>query len=184
MWWLKNKSRIWVLMFFFFFGLNSVNAQREIQQGEKAPLKDRMYFGGNLGLSFGTITFIDISPLAGVMLTNTLSGGVGGTFQYFNDSRFPEADNTIYGGRVFLRNNIFQNFFLHTEYESLNLDLYNPIFDRFERDWVPGFFIGGGYFTPFGRRGGVNFTMLYNVLYDNQRSPYNSPFVIRFGVFL
>jgi len=184
MWWSKNKPIFVVFLFFLFFGIGNLHAQREIQQGEKAPFKDRVYFGGNLGVAFGTITFVDVSPLAGVMLTNTLSGGLGGTFQYFNDTRFPEGENTIYGGRVFLRNNIFQSFFIHAEYESLNLDLYNPRFDRFERDWVPGFFLGGGYFTPFGGRGGANFTFLYNFLYDPIRSPYNQPYVLRVGFFL
>jgi hypothetical protein len=180
----KNNLVFLAAVCFFFSGTSTILAQRDIQQGEKTPFMDRLYFGGNLGLSFGTITFVDISPLAGVMLTNTLSGGIGSTFQYFNDSRFPEGDNTIYGGRVFLRKNIFQSFFLHSEYEGLNLDLYNPVFDRFQRDWVPGLFLGGGYFTPFGKRGGVNFTLLYNFLYDPLRSPYNQPYVIRMGFFL
>jgi hypothetical protein len=184
MWWSKNRAVFFAGVFFFLLVTGPTFAQREIQKGEKSPFKDRVYFGGNLGLSFGTITFVDISPLAGVMLTNTLSGGLGGTFQYFNDSRFPEGDNIIYGGRGFLRNNVFQNFFLHSEFESLNLDLYNARLDRFERELVPGLFLGGGYFTPFGNRGGANFTILYNFLYDPLRSPYNQPYVIRLGFFL
>lgn len=159
-------------------------AQRELPQQEKVPLRDRMFFGGNLAMQFGTITFIDISPLAGAMITNKLSGGVGLTYQYFRDSRFIGGENNIYGGRLFGRYNVLPSVFLHSEYESLNLDLYNPISDTFQRAWVPGLFLGGGYFAPFGNRGGANFTFLYNLLFDNQRSPYNQPYVIRVGFML
>jgi hypothetical protein len=183
MWWLKNK-----LVYFFLLGLflltTSVFAQRMIDEGGSPPLKERLFYGGNLGMSFGTITFIDVSPLVGVMVTNRLSGGVGATYQYFNDRRFIGGNSSLYGGRIFSRYNVFPNVFAHAEYENLNFDLYNPNSDRFERSWVPGFLIGGGYFTPFGQRGGANFTFLYNLLYDVRRSPYNEPFVIRFGFVL
>jgi hypothetical protein len=159
-------------------------AQRYINEGERPPLKDRMFFGGNFAMSFGTITFIDVSPLAGAMITNRFSSGVGMTYQYFNDTRFIGGNNSLYGGRVFSRYNIFPNVFAHAEYESLNLDIYNRITDRFERGWVPGLLVGGGYFAPFGDRGGANITLLYNLLHDNFRSPYNQPFIIRFGFML
>ncbi|WP_291789288.1 hypothetical protein [Cecembia sp.] len=183
MWWWKNK------LFYFFLGsallfTSLSSAQRMIDEGNRPPLKDRIYYGGNFGMSFGTITFIDVSPLVGAMVTNRLSGGVGGTYQYFNDRRFIGGNSSLYGGRLFSRYNVFPNVFAHAEYENLNFDLYNPRSDRFERAWVPGLLIGGGYFTPFGERGGANFTFLYNFLYDVRRSPYNEPFVIRFGFVL
>ena len=40
-------------------------------------LADRIFYGGNLGLQFGTITFIDASPLIGYRLTDKLSLGTG-----------------------------------------------------------------------------------------------------------
>jgi hypothetical protein len=179
MWLLKNK--VWLVLFFAIASVFSVQAQREIEEGNKPPLKDRMFFGGNFALSLGTITFIDVSPLAGVMITNRLSGGLGTTYQYFNDRRFIGGNNSLYGGRVFSRYNVFPNIFAHAEYENLNLDVYNRRTEDFQREWVPGFLIGGGYFSPFGNRGGANITLLYNLLYDNVRSPYNQPYVIRVG---
>lgn len=181
LWW-KNKYLL-VLIFALFSAL-PLHAQREIDEEMRPPLKDRLFFGGNFAMSFGTITFIDVSPLVGTMITNRLSSGVGLTYQYFKDNRFVGANNSLYGGRVFSRYNIFPNIFAHGEFENLNLDLYNPRSEQFQREWVPGLLLGGGYFTPFGTRGGANITLLYNFLYDNLRSPYNQPYVIRVGFML
>ncbi len=183
---LKNRLVFKCLIIGFLSIINLTDAlgQREIDEESKPPLKDRMYFGGNFAMQFGTITFIDISPLAGAMITNKLSGGVGVSYQYFNDKRFSGGNSSLYGGRTFMRYNIFPNIFGHTEFEMLNFDLYNRNLDEFRREWVPSLFLGAGYFAPFGNRGGANFMILYNLLYDNRRSPYNEPYVIRVGFVL
>ncbi|WP_194776511.1 hypothetical protein [Pararhodonellum marinum] len=163
------------------------HAQIEYDPEQKAPLLDRMYFGGNFSLQFGDVTFIDISPLAGLMVTPRFSTGLGVTYQYLN-FRFFNQSNNIYGGRVFTRYNVFNNIFLHGEYESLNtvFTRVDPATNEtaFVREWVPGLFLGGGYFVPFGRRGGANVTLLYNILHDNVRSPYFEPLIIRVGFVL
>lgn len=179
--WLKSSFFVGVL---FLCLSNATFGQRVIDEESRPPLKDRLYYGGNFAMSFGTITYIDVSPLVGAMITNKLSGGVGATYQYFNDRRFIGGNSSLYGGRVFGRYNVFPNFFGHVEFESLNFDLFNQNTDKFERSWVPGFFLGAGYFAPFGNRGGANFTFLYNLIHDNRRSPYNEPYVIRVGFVL
>lgn len=180
---LKSKS---ILLFFIAFGLFQMAsfAQREIYEGDSIPFKDRLYYGGNFGMQFGTVTLIDFSPLVGVMINPKFSSGVGITYQYFNDRRYIGGETSSYGGRLFSRYNIFPNIFLHAEYESINFDNYNLISDQFERIWSKALFLGGGYFAPFGSRGGANFTFLYNVLHDNLRSPYGEPYVIRVGFVL
>jgi hypothetical protein len=182
-WW-SSKFFFLVVVGVLCFGIQDAIAQREIPEEGKIPLKDRMFFGGNFAVQFGTITFVDISPLAGAMITNKFSAGAGITYQYFRDSRFIGGENNIYGGRLFARYNVLPSVFLHGEYENLNLDLFNPISETFQRAWVPGLFLGGGYFAPFGGRGGANITFLYNLMFDNQRSPYNQPYVIRVGFML
>ncbi|UJP65246.1 hypothetical protein [Mongoliitalea daihaiensis] len=179
MWWWKNRL---LLAFIAILFTQASFAQRVIEPEERPSLKDRMYVGGNFGMSFGTITFIDLSPLAGVMITDKLSSGLGATYQYFNDSRFIGGSNSLFGGRVFSRFNIFPNVFLHAEYETLNFEVFNFSSDSFRREWVDALLVGGGYFMPFGNRGGVNFTFLYNLNFDIRRSPYNEPYVIRVGL--
>lgn len=182
----KNKLRLTRLAFLLTFTIclvtEGVFAQREIYPEDKPPLKDRMYFGGNFSLQFGSVTYIDISPLAGVMVTDRFSTGLGATYQYL---KFHRNSSNVYGGRVFGRYNITQNIFAHSEVESLNtayeIPGATPDLDRLGRDWVTGVLVGGGYFTPFGNRGGANITLLYNLTYDNRKSPYNEPYVIRVG---
>ncbi|WP_296699765.1 hypothetical protein [Algoriphagus sp.] len=178
---LKNKI---LLLFAFAFILHfTANAQRNIYS-DSLSLKDRLYFGGNFGMQFGTVTLLDFSPLVGVMITPKFSSGLGITYQYFNDRRYIGGETSSYGGRIFSRYNVLPNIFTHAEYERINFDNYNILTDRFERIWVNSLFLGGGYFAPFGPRGGANFTFLYNVLHDNLRSPYGEPYVIRVGFVL
>jgi hypothetical protein len=178
----KNRLRFLALLGLFFVS-SQCFAQREIY-GDTTSLKDRLYFGGNFGLQFGTLTLIDVSPLVGVMITPRLSGGVGGTIQYYDDRRFRGAESTSYGGRVFGRYNILPNIFTHVEYESINWERYDDRVLNFRRTWNNALFVGGGYFAPFGSRGGANFTFLYNLLHDNLNSYYAEPYVIRVGFVL
>lgn len=182
---LLSKNKLLTLTFLLFFGLFfQAQAQREIYS-DSVSFKDRLYYGGNFGMQFGTVTLLDISPLVGVMITNRYSAGVGVTYQYFNDRRFFGNEFSSYGGRVFNRFNVLPNIFIHGEFESLNFENYNTQSERFERIWSNALFLGGGYFAPFGGgRGGANFTFLYNVLHDNLRSPYGEPYVIRVGFVL
>ena len=177
------KNKILLLFVFTFFLHLTANAQRQIYS-DSVAFKDRLYFGGNFGMQFGTVSLIDISPLVGVMITPRLSSGIGATYQYFNDKRYIGGETSSYGGRLFTRYNVLPNIFTHAEYESINFDNYNLFTDQFERIWANSLFLGGGYFAPFGPRGGANFTFLYNVLHDNLRSPYAEPYVIRVGFVL
>ncbi|MGM0944858.1 MAG: hypothetical protein ACQEW9_06710 [Bacteroidota bacterium] len=179
---LSSRNRFLLLFgLFFFTTLLASHAQREIY-ADSIPFKDRLYYGGNFGMQFGTITLVDVSPLVGVMITERYSAGVGITYQYFNDRRFVGGSSSTYGGRIFNRFNVLPNIFIHGELETINFDYFNRAENRFQRIWSNALFLGGGYFAPFGGgRGGANFTFLYNILHDNLRSPYGEPYVIRVG---
>lgn len=182
------------------FGLwQGVNAQVYYEEKEKeqeqdtvqtSDFKERTYFGGNFSFMLGNqFTYIDVSPLAGYMITSDFSIGLGATYSYLSREYIlvPSGDRlkvkgSVYGGRTFLRHNIFDNYFIHTEFETLNLrTVQGENNDRIGREWVPGLFIGGGIFQPVFARGGFNLTILYNLIYESQNSPYNSPWVIRGG---
>lgn len=179
------KKYLFILALIIPVFVNNAWAQREINP-EDNKFMDRVYFGGNFNLQFGNVTFIDVSPLVGYMVTDKFSTGVGVTYQYLN-YKFLDYQSNIYGGRVFGRHNIGQQFFALTEIESLNVE-FPKLFPTGERvwvrEWVPGVFVGGGIFQPFGRRGGVNLSALYNLTYERGKSPYANPWVIRAGISL
>ncbi len=170
------------------FAPHTARAQKSFDP-ETATVWDRLYFGGNFGLSFGNITYVDVSPLVGYMINQDLSAGFGVTYQYFKrkaSNPVFDYETNVYGGRLFARHNIGSQFFAYTEYESLSLEFYRQVDGqtRLTREWVPGLLIGGGMFLPLGKRSGVNIMALYNVLYDNAKSPYPQPYVIRVGLTL
>jgi len=166
-------------------------AQREFDPEGEPKFTDRLYFGGNFNLQFGDFTIINISPLVGYMVTNRFSVGPGITYQYLKGEaidlftgRIFSYDTNVYGGRLFARYNITQQFYAYSEYESLRVEFPNENGTGLEKDWIPGYFIGGGVFQPVGGRAGLGLSVLLNLLHDNRKSPYNSQWVIRAGITL
>ena len=155
-------------------------ASAKAQSDEQDDFWDRTYFGGSFSLQFGTYTFIDISPLMGYRFTDRFSSGLGATYRYIKDNNF-RIESNIYGGRIFSRYLITENILAHGEYETLNWQFYDPNVDAIIRDWVPGLLIGGGFQQHIGERSGFQILILYNLIYDSLRSPYNEPYVIRVG---
>ena len=160
-------------------------------------LRERLFFGGNFGLQFGSTTSVLISPIAGYRITPRLSGGVGIRYEYFRYN-YPGSvpfDTHIYGGSLFTRYTVIKSIseaigfgsfhsglFLHAEYEMLSLE--NQYFDltgstmdgRFNLHTV---LVGGGVYMPIGSRSGFLISVLWN-LNESYNSIYANP-VIRFG---
>ena len=176
------------------FGLVSIgSAQIYFEEETDSPsFKDRLYLGGNFSFNVGNrFTFIEVSPLVGYMLNQNVSVGLGINYLYysrkltnaFNGNEL-KVSSRVYGGRIFARHNILENYFVHAEFENVNTNVIS--FEKngrsgINREWVPGLFIGGGIFQPVFGRGGVNFTILYNLLHQELKSPYNSAWIIRAG---
>jgi len=150
----------------------------------KSDILNRIYVGGYLGLSFGSVTYISVSPLIGYRWTKNLTAGVGFTYQYYQDNYYNYSSNT-YGGLVFVRYNVYKGLFLETDIEANNLEAYtydptNALGYTLARKWIPSWLVGGGY-SGGGSRGGFYISVLYDVLQD-PNSPYYGIPVIRAGV--
>ncbi len=167
-------------------------SQIELDPGDDKPaFKDRIYYGGGFSATFGSITSVYLSPAVGYMITKGLSGGVGITYQYYQDNRYtPSYDDHAYGYRLFLRQNLYfipkLPLFAYGEFENLNFEtaVYNPNTQEYylDRNWYPRTMLGLGLFAPFGRRGGFFFAVLYDVMHSGSTSAYSSPWVYRLGV--
>ena len=172
----------WVLVFMCSVaGFAQTDSTDTYQQEPSGPsFFERITVGGNFGLQFGTVTFIDVSPTFGYRFTDRFTAGPGITYRYLKYRGFEPS--SLYGGRLFARQRIGQQFFVQSEYESLNTEYYTGDPGRpFTRTWVPGFFVGGGLFQPIGRRAAIIVAALYNLTYDATRSPYNSPWNFNIG---
>ncbi len=180
-----NKNNLYLTGILLIISIVSL-AQNTDQNDNKAG---SFFVGGNLGLQFGTVTLIDVSPMAGYYFTDNWSMGIGATYKYYRytllDSKFV---STYYGGRAFTRYQLKSNsidllnhLFLHGEYELLNFR-FEPEGqgNEYENTKVESYFIGGGYNAPLSRKVNAHILLLYN-LNDTADSPYDNP-VIRVGV--
>jgi len=164
------------------------------QETEEMTLRDRIYFGGDFSLMFGTVTFIEVSPIVGYRFTPRFSSGIGATYQYYREKTFINTveKSHIYGGRIFSRYiflkdlNEFIPVGLHAgllgycEYEFLNLESFFSPLHESGRFWLHSFYLGGGLELPVGRRSRMNLLVLFN-LNDTGESPYSNP-VVRIGI--
>ena len=136
------------------------------------PFKERLFFGGNFGLQFGTITDIQISPVVGYWVLPRIAVALGPTYRFY---KYQLDKTSIYGGKAYLQFVVIQDIkniipvgahtgiFLHVEDELLSLQAsfwkypYNPR-GRFYLNTV---LAGAGISQQIGRRSSLNFMILW-----------------------
>jgi len=154
------------------------------QQTSKQSFKDKLYTGGNLGLTFGKYTNIIVSPMVGARLNERVNAGLGIEYQYTKDNTIdPAFTYNQYGGRLFAQYNVIPQLFAHVELAGMSMERYNLSREK-ERNFVPFLFVGGGYRQRISERSFVSFRVLFDVLQD-QNSPYKAwdpVYSIGFGV--
>lgn len=118
--------------------------------------------GGNLGLSFGTYTYVEISPTVGYwIIPEKLQIGVSTKFIYQSEIyQGNKYKSFIYGGGVFADYVIWRGLFAHGEFELINKDSYFSS----NRVNVPSLLLGGGYMQPIGDLGHFYIAALFDVL--------------------
>jgi outer membrane protein assembly factor BamA len=145
---------------------------------------DRWWGGGGIGLGFGgDVDYVSVEPVIGYRATERLSVGGRLVLSYRHDDRFAESYSaTDYGAAVFTRYSITKHVFAQAEYEYLSYE-YQLFAGGTDRDEYGSLFGGAGLSQPIGRRSSLFILGLYNFSYDDdERSPYNEPWVLRVGV--
>lgn len=182
------KAKKYIVITTFLVLLVSVSfAQSDTEINKRTSFRDRLYTGGGLGAGFGTVTWVQLAPIVGYMITNEFSAGVGVQYRYSSYKQVtPKISTNDYGVNLFARYNIKAPFFAQIEYEYLNHELINAIDLSTIRRGNTAFLAGGGMSQPLGGKAFLNITALYNLLYrpGDLFSPYSSPWVIRAGISL
>ncbi len=147
---------------------------------------DRLVLGGNLGLMFGTVTSVDISPIAGYQFNKFLQAGIGLTYQYYKETYstingdYSYSFNT-FGGNVYGRFSPIRQLFVHAELGALNYNInYYKNNTPADRQWVPYPLAGVGANLPLGDRAAFTLLVLWD-LYEKDYSLYSNP-IVRIGV--
>ena len=142
-----------------------------------------VWFGGGVGLSFGTVDYVEVQPVVGMTFTERASGGVSVLYRFRDDGRVsPSVSTSDYGGSVFMRYRVAAPVFLQAEYEYLDYEFVRV--DRTTgRDSYGSALIGAGFWQPTGGRAGFYAVALYNLSYStSDPGPYSDPWVVRAGV--
>jgi hypothetical protein len=188
--------------FFLFLFQNAMFGQEDYaakRNSSKADSDRKVLFGGSFGASFGSYTYIELSPKIAYLLTDKALAGIGLTGVYskvsydiINPATWVKTgtfnhESSLYGGSLFAEYLLVENFFPHIEYEALNFEYLIYDYNRSDyiedRTWVHSFFVGGGIRQYFGQNSFISIMFLYNLNHQSL-SPYDQPYVVRFGVFL
>jgi hypothetical protein len=151
---------------------------------EGKGLGKRLVVGGNLQISRQKeYTGIDFSPVLGYKWNKRYMWGIGGTYRakVNEDERSVIKDEQVYGGRFYMEYSLLSRFFLHGEYELMSHAIVDPQTDLVSRVNAPGAMVGAGINYNFMKNIKGSVMILYNFLHDPLRSPYDKPFMFRFG---
>jgi len=183
-------KQFFLIIFFITIGLTSTAQFIADEEPEYATdtipkFTDKLFFGGNLGLMFGSYTYVNISPIVGYRVKPHLSVGTGAIYEYIKDNRYLnyEFETTIWGGKLFAQTIVLDFLILYAENNFLSLerryyDAKNnyPETGRFFLN-VP--WVGGGFYQGTSN-GGMYFMVLFN-LNTSMNSPYSN-YEFRIGI--
>ena len=159
---------------------------------KKGFQKEKLFVGGNFGLTFGDYTLINISPQIGYRFTKLFAAGVGINGQYvgyrdrdFNGNTLRKVKQGVTGLNVFGRLYPINQFFLQVQPEANYLFGKEIYFDpkqeyKLDPAIAPSLLIGGGAVLGQGGRGGMVITVMYDVL-QHERSPYSNKPIYNIG---
>jgi len=174
---------------------SSIDLVGQINKKEQAPKNENkpyLLWGGALWAGFGTYTYVDVNLMFGSQLTDRLSLGIIGKYQYHKDKRAVGGnfETSVYGGSLFSQYAIIKDFrnlikvkghsgiIAHVEYEFLNTK-YNYLYFNVDdpgkgRYWLNNVLIGGGYFQYMGKRSKTFIVLLWNAT-NTADNPYTYP---------
>ncbi len=164
----------------------------------KPEWREKLRYGGTFWLGFFGAFYIDASPVVGYELNDKGTvAGIGANFIFqgtFNRNSATNTNNTIFGPKIFIRQQVFKRFFAHAEYEfinayadqfySFNLNTTDPN----KRIWGGSPLIGAGFYQGGDGKRGSFISLMYNLGYPNKGfiSPQSllgnaTPITLRYG---
>jgi len=206
---MKYKHTLILCLIVLLSQLSLLSLGQDSQLKMKKDFWNRVSVGGNLGLQFGTVTAIDVSPEIMIRVVDQLHFGVGFSYDYLQtkdyfwddtNQKWLDFKANVYGGSFFARyyfrslfDNFLGNFFVHAEYEYLYYkrpfiqDPNGTIIDPYGYAYRKGIdimeinslFVGVGYEQPISQRAFIDLMILYN-LNETYDSPYSNP-IFRLG---
>ena|SRR2546423_385499 len=164
-----------------------VRAQEE-EEPKKGFDKEKLFFGGNFGLSFGNYTLVNVSPQVGYRFNRFLAAGAGVNFIYssFKYDYYGYKDqNGVAGLNIFGRVYPIEYILLQVQpemnYTWAKRKYYDGTELKLDPKFVPSLLLGGGAAIPLGNRRSAMLVMIEYDLLQNDRSPYGKKAFINIG---
>jgi hypothetical protein len=169
---LKNLKLSVLFTTLILFSYTDLHAQE--RTNSKPPLKERLFYGGNFGLQFGTITEIEVSPVVGLWILPRLAVAAGPDYTYYKYFGDPTA---IYGGSCYTQFVVIRDInsflpigsntgiFIQIENELLSLKTSfwkEPPYSS-DRFFVNTLLVGAGISQQIGRRASFDISFLWPV---------------------
>ena len=182
-----------IVCFCLSFLLAGVAISQEVPDDQPSPpktssVKNRFYFGGWLGGSFGdVVSTAQVAPEIGFIVVPKFHLGGSLVYRYRKDKRFdPDLSTTDLGGSLYGRYFVYGPIFLQGGAEQLSWEFPVP-------DLEGGFsvvnanhtavLVGPGFALPMGPKVASYMTFLYDVNYkSDEPNPYDRPWMIRVGI--
>lgn len=139
------------------------------EENVSPTLAQRLFFGGDVGLTVGTITDIELAPIVGIWLTPRLSVAAGPEYRFYKSpsNKFHIIGAQAYGEFYLVQNlnNILPiglntGIYVHAEEEILSISSkeYNV-----QNETINTLLIGAGISQSIGVRSSMHFTFLWAV---------------------
>src|SRR3954469_22258202 len=183
-------KKLLLLLVLAFVGLG-VFAQDE-EEPKKGFDKNKLFFGGTFGASFGSYTFVNVSPQVGYRFNRFFAAGTGINFIY-SSSKYDYGNSALnykneYGvvglnifGRVYPVDFLLLQAQPELNYTWGKVKFYDGTPDqKLEAKFVPSLLVGGGAAIPTGGRGAMTIMLQYDVIQD-PRSPYGTSAFLSIG---
>ncbi len=142
-------------------------------------IKQNIYLGTSLNLSFGNFTLIYVSPQIGYDLHEKFSVGLQGLYQHTRIRITPTALFTMnsFGGGVFARYRPIETICFETSYNLYSTDQISPSITG-ERVVAQSLLLGMGYTRPLGGKAYTFINVYYDLIGD-----FNTPEPVLFRSF-
>ncbi len=158
---------------------------------EKPPLKERIFFGGNLALQVGTYSDIEILPVAGIWILPRIAVAAGPGYRFYG---YEGTHTSVYSVRGYIQLvpvrdidrliplGTHTSIILQLEDEALSLDskFWHNVDLKPSRFFVNSIMAGPGISQQIGKKASINIVFMWS-LNDTGYQLYSDP-VIRVGI--
>ena len=179
-----KRFLLYILFSFSVFGLNA----QYLENDQQLSPAQRIFYGGDLDMAFGSVTQISVCPQVGYRITNRFSAGVGFDYLYIYSEEY-DFKGSIFGGNIFASFTAIKSigqlipFFrtdmgvlIYGQFSCTNMGRFYSVLSGEGPMWIISPMLGIGFQVPIGERSYMVMTVMYN-FNESLYSIYSNPVV-------